>query len=59
MTHPAVGTGEVYRLIDWTVEARTWAAGAESWLAPLREPEPGDRPSSASRNKLQPGGRGR
>jgi glycosyltransferase involved in cell wall biosynthesis len=36
MTHPAVGTGEVYRLIRWPAEAREWAAGAESWLAPLR-----------------------
>ena len=36
MTHPAVGTPEVYRLIGWTAEARLWAAGAESWLAPLR-----------------------
>jgi GT2 family glycosyltransferase len=36
VTHPAVGTSEVYRLLSWTPEARAWAAAAESWLAPLR-----------------------
>jgi glycosyltransferase involved in cell wall biosynthesis len=39
LTHPAVGTADVYRLIKWTAEARDWAAGAESWLAPLRVAE--------------------
>jgi glycosyltransferase involved in cell wall biosynthesis len=39
LTHPAVGTVNVYRLIKWTVEARDWAAGADSWLAPLRAAE--------------------
>jgi glycosyltransferase involved in cell wall biosynthesis len=36
LTHPAIAAGQVYRLIDWPPEAREWAAGAESWLAPLR-----------------------
>ena len=36
LTHPAVGTSRVYRLLSWTPEARAWAAEAESWLAPLR-----------------------
>jgi hypothetical protein len=53
MTHPAVGTSEVYRLIEWTAEAREWAAGAESWLAPLREPEPPGRPPSGRRGRAQ------
>jgi hypothetical protein len=43
MTHPAVGTREVYRLVPWPAEAREWAAGAESWLAPLRVAPPGTR----------------
>jgi hypothetical protein len=37
VTHPVVGTSEIYRLLTWTPEARAWAAAAESWLAPLRE----------------------
>jgi glycosyltransferase involved in cell wall biosynthesis len=46
MTHPAVGTPAVYRLVAWTAEAREWAACAESWLAPLRESHrPGHAPS--------------
>jgi hypothetical protein len=54
LAHPAVGRGEVYRLLDWPVEARDWAAGAESWLAPLRA-RLLDHPASGS----QPAGRGR
>ena len=38
MAHPAVGTADVFRLIEWTDEAREWARQAESWLAPLRQP---------------------
>jgi len=58
MTHPAAGTGEVYRLIGWTAEAREWAAGAESWLAPLREEGPPGRPPSGGRGSAQSPGRG-
>ena len=57
MTHPAVGTREVYRLVAWTAEAREWAAAAESWLAPLRQPERPGRASS-SRDSAQSSGRG-
>jgi glycosyltransferase involved in cell wall biosynthesis len=58
MTHPAVGTPDVYRLIEWTAEAREWAAGAESWLAPLRESEPPGRLSPGRRGSTQSPGRG-
>ncbi len=55
LVHPAVGRGEVYRLLDWPADARRWAAGAESWLAPLR-----DRyGSGAPAPRAQSGGRGR
>jgi glycosyltransferase involved in cell wall biosynthesis len=51
LVHPAVGSGEVYRVLHWPPDARVWAADAESWLAPLR----------ASEHELsrQPPGRGR
>jgi hypothetical protein len=58
MTHPAVGTGEAYRLIKWTAEAREWAAGAESWLAPLRAESTTARPSSSETGGAQPPGLG-
>jgi len=59
MTHPAVGSTEVYRLIEWTPEARAWAAQAEQWLAPLRGAEPQEHPSPGGRGVAQPPGRGR
>jgi len=37
LLHPAVGRGDVYRLLHWPADAREWAAAAESWLAPLRD----------------------
>jgi GT2 family glycosyltransferase len=37
LTHPAAGGGEAYRLLQWSPDARRWAAEAESWLAPLRD----------------------
>jgi hypothetical protein len=55
LVHPAVGRGEVYRLLDWPPEARLWAAGAESWLAPLRarprldDPAPGGQAAGRGR----------
>lgn len=58
LTHPAVGTRDVYRLIGWTAEARKWAAGAEAWLAPLRELESPGRVSSSRRGRAQSSGRG-
>jgi glycosyltransferase involved in cell wall biosynthesis len=58
MTHPAVGTPEVYRLIGWTAEARQWAAGAESWLTPLRESKPPRHPSPGRPGRAQSPGRG-
>jgi glycosyltransferase involved in cell wall biosynthesis len=39
LVHPAVGSGEIYRVLHWPPDARVWAADAESWLAPLREHE--------------------
>ena len=58
MTHPAVGTPDVYRLVGWTAEARAWAAGAEPWLAPLRDQEPPGRPLTGRRRSAQSPGRG-
>ena len=58
MTHPAVGTPDVYRLIGWTAEARAWAAGAEPWLAPLRDQEPPGRVRPAGGAALSRPGRG-
>jgi glycosyltransferase involved in cell wall biosynthesis len=58
MTHPAVGTRDVYRLIGWTAEARKWAADAEAWLAPLRELERPGCVSSGRRRRAQSSGRG-
>jgi hypothetical protein len=55
LVHPAVGRGEVYRLIDWPAEARRWAAAAESWLAPLRARQRLDDPAPGG----QAAGRGR
>jgi hypothetical protein len=59
MTHPAVGTPDVYRLVGWTAEARVWAADAEPWLAPLRDQEPAGRPLTGRPGSAQSPGRGR
>jgi glycosyltransferase involved in cell wall biosynthesis len=59
MTYPAVGSGDVYRLLDWTAEARQWAADAESWLAPLRGSQPPGGHSSGQAGGVQSPGRGR
>jgi hypothetical protein len=59
MTHPAVGTREVYRLVEWTDQARDWARGAESWLAPLRQPQRQGGASPGRGGSAQSSGRGR
>jgi hypothetical protein len=58
MTHPAVGTREVYRLVEWTYQARDWARGAESWLAPLRESRRPRHDPSGQAGSDQSSGRG-
>jgi glycosyltransferase involved in cell wall biosynthesis len=59
MTHPAVGTRQVYRFVKWSDEAREWALGAESWLAPLRELESQGSAEPGRRGNAQSSGRGR
>lgn len=59
MTHPAVGSREVYRLVKWTDEAREWALRAESWLAPLRQPQRQEGAAPGRRGNAQSSGRGR
>jgi glycosyltransferase involved in cell wall biosynthesis len=59
MTHPAVGSREVYRLVKWTDEAREWALRAESWLAPLRQPQRQEGAAPGRRGNAQSADRGR
>jgi glycosyltransferase involved in cell wall biosynthesis len=59
MTHPAVGTSDVYRLVGWTDEAHEWALRAESWLEPLRQLHHQGSAVTGRRGKTQSSGRGR